>query len=422
MIRFPVLQPFKFYRAGLRTDGLNFSNPDNIEWNLRDQSGVYSIPFFQPVQLIWNDLTTGLDLQVYVDTTAYDYELESEAGALIDLATSELLAHGSNMYKRVYYDLATSDMIADGLYRIKISAGEEVWYSEWLDVKGWGVVSNDAYVQTNLTFDHCVPFEYGHFENNYGAIFADDYKFKMMIPLRLYKPLAKAEKNVYRDDPGVMTTLQSVPTRAYEFETLPVPAWFAEKMQMGFNCSNLTLNKMSINAEAIPESEIVSASDLFNVRGEVVLSTFNSDYFAEEGIAEVEGDEEITGWYDADFSTFSDSGKNISSAINSSQYTAWALSNNIYEVGDREKRILYVLAYNLVNSGRVLPQFSIYMDDTEQTGYDSSDNVNANPGNNIILFTFNFSDDPIEEGFLKVRAPSGTNFSLIPSLKKIILS
>ena len=417
MIRFPVLQPFKFYRAGLRTDGINFSNPDNIEWNLRDQSGVYSVPFFQPVQLIWNDFTTGLDFQVYVDVTPYDYELESESGALIDLETEELLAHGANMYIRVFYDIGSSPMIPDGIYRIKISSGEEVWYSEWLDVKGWGIDKGVfGYLQQNLTFNHCVPFEFGHFENNYGAFFADGYKFKMMVPLRLYKPLTKAEKNVYRDDPGVMTTLQSVPTRAYEFETLPVPAWFAEKMQMAFNCSNLTLNKIAVNAEAIPESEIVSSSDLFSVRGEVVLSGFNSDYFAENSDIELSGVEQITEWVNTNFTSFTAAGKNITSAINTDQAVANAVSNDLLSLNDTPGRLVFVLKCQLDKVTSKVPYFYI---DTEDSFSPLSAPLNS--GMNTLLFSFNFS---AETGYINagIIGYIGSNFSLIPSIKKIILS
>ncbi len=423
MIRFPVLSPFKFYRAGLRTDGINFSNPDNIEWQYRDQSGVYAVPFCQPVQLIWHDFTSGLDFQVYVDDTAYDYELESEAGILIDLSTEELLAHGDNMYKRVFYDLATDTMIEDGRYRVKISSGEEVWFSEWMDVKGWGKqnVDTSVFTQTDLVFDHCVPFEYGHFENDFGAIFADDYKFKMLIPIRMYKPLTKMEKNVYKDDPGVMTTLRSVPTRAYEFETMPVPAWFAEKLQLAFGCSDLTLNKMEINAEAIPENEIVSTSDLFTVRGEVALTKYNEDYFNEDMNKEVAGVELLTAWTDTDFDTFTDSGKNISSAIHITGADAIARSNNFWLETDEDQRIIYALTYNLVNSGRAMPEAQIYTDDYEGEGYLGSDDVKLNSGNDVILFSFQFSDDPIEYARVLLSAPANSNFSIIPSLKKVIL-
>jgi len=110
----------------------------------------------------------------------------------------------------------------------------------------------------------------------------------------MWEPVTSAEREIYTDDSGNVVTLRSIPQRKYRFETLPIPSYFAEKLQLLFSCSDITMNKMQVNADELPEIEIISETNLCVVTGEVSLKEFNDDYYQNEEIQTVS--EQLTSW------------------------------------------------------------------------------------------------------------------------------
>ena len=201
-------------------------------------------------------------------------------------------------------------------------------------------------IQLADSFDGCFPLEYSNFENDFGMIFlngsSDTWRGKILIPFRMFKPMTTEERNVYQNDNGEMTTLRSVPRRLYEIESFPVATWYAEKIKLIFSCSALTLNKLSVNTED-SSIDIVSQSDLMEIKGEVQLNEF-TDFMQVDALDSTT--ELITGWTPVDFDAFTASGKDITNA-ETEGIDAVATSNTIAVVDGTD----YLIEFNITGNG-----------------------------------------------------------------------
>lgn len=133
------------------------------------------------------------------------------------------------------------------------------------------------------SFDDCYAFVASNFENDFGVCWINTsgpttWYLKMMLPSRMYVPKVKIKKDVYATDSGAMSTLRSVMNRGYEVESMPIPMWYAELIQLMTACSTMYLNDLQINFEETPAITPVQDSDLCVLKGDAVLVGFN-DYY-----------------------------------------------------------------------------------------------------------------------------------------------
>lgn len=341
-IGIPVLTPFKFYPASSTTgDGVNFQNIDNTELFSQDWEGIYPKRFIQPVPRYWYDLSPGIDFQVQLDTAVLSFANFKAAvidlnGVIVKALTTVdfITISGTTKQIRVYMDEVNID---DGCYRIKLyeDGGDDIYYSEIISLAD--------------THEDTYPFDFSNFENAFGMIFtgtSDTWKGKMLIPLRMYKPLPEDEREVYTNDPGEIVTLRSVPKRIYQLESFPVSTWFAEKFKLMFSCSDLTLNKSVVNTEETPEIEIIQETDLIQIVGEVALNEFVDEYLQDDQLDEET--ELLTSWEAdgatvGDWSDFTPSGKNITEANYEEAGIATAFTNNFNVVANTWYKIVFNL-------------------------------------------------------------------------------
>lgn len=132
--------------------------------------------------------------------------------------------------------------------------------------------------------EECYPVTFDNFENDFGWLFdvtTTDYPGMITIPLQVYKPANEMEKEVYEDDPGIVTTLRSTPKRIQEFETYPIPMWFAEKILLICNCSALTISGVDIEVTEQPEITPVDGTNLCSVKGKMRIKNFSNDFLQE---------------------------------------------------------------------------------------------------------------------------------------------
>lgn len=121
-----------------------------------------------------------------------------------------------------------------------------------------------------------------NFENDFGNIWINatptTWYLKLVVPFNMYIPKTKIKKEVYATDSGALTTLRSTINRVYELETMPIPLWFAELIQMATGLSTIYVNDLAANFEDTPEIEPIQQSNLCILRGDCVLTGFN-DYY-----------------------------------------------------------------------------------------------------------------------------------------------
>lgn len=382
----PVLTPLKFNPIDPTIgDGVNFQNVDNTELHLQDWEGVYPKRFVQPVARYWNDLSPGIDFQIYLDTSILSFGnfeariVDLEGATVQDLITEDFFTITGTIHQvRVYAD--EFNYIADGCYRIKLiaSGAADLYLSE--------------VIQLADTIDDCYPLEYSNFENDFGLIFtgtSDTWKGKVLVPMRMYKPLPSDEREMYKNDPGEIVTLRSVPQRKYEFETFPVSTWYAELFKLIFSCSDLTLNKSIVNTEETPTPEIIEETDVMQITGEVALNDFVDGYLQDAKLDTLQNT--LTSWVDVGWDTFNDTAKDINEA-EAQLVVATATSNNIAVVDET----YYLVKLDITSSENATP--------TLEVGAES--------------YTLNLDDSLISKSYYFIyRAVSTGNITLVITTK-----
>lgn len=289
-IRQPLLNPIRFYDPNLAFDSEStFQNPDNRVSTGYNYEGVRAFPYAIPVPYQWPDGQPGIDFMMNTggETVpeqfyAHLYDEDDAYYKALYVQSWEPIDSG-NQY-RVWLDGLSGSAIAPGYYTIKLFAVSDdslLLESEALYIADW--------------FEDMVPFECWNFETDFGIAWDNAltmYTYRMLIPVRMFDPEPQFEKEVYKNDPGVLTTLRSTMQRVFNFDSLPVPVHMAEVFQTGFACSSLYLDRIQINSEEAPEAELIEGSNLKRVTGKANLVNFQ-DEFLREKVDTTFTDEEI---------------------------------------------------------------------------------------------------------------------------------
>lgn len=294
-IRFPVLSPIRFHDPNLEFDNeTTFQNPDNRLSTAYDWENVNEVPYALPVPKQWPDGQPGIDCMINMidPSTVNDiyvklYDSDDTEYLDCNLDPWRLIAGSpSEIVARIHLDGLTGSGIEDGYYTIKIflTADDSLLFeSEMLLIAEW--------------FYDCIPFEFWNFENDFGIYwFTEDliWSARVMAPIRLYDPGPQFEKEVYKNDPGVLTTLRAVPQRMFNFDSHPLPVHVVELIQMGFACSELYLDRIQINSEDSPEAELYEGTNLKYLTGKAAFIDFNDRYFRE--IVETAQEDQSIDW------------------------------------------------------------------------------------------------------------------------------
>ncbi len=272
-----MLSPIRFYDPTLQFDNdTTFQNPDNRVSTGYDYEGVRPFQYALPIPKQWPDYQPGIDVlmsAVTADGTFYA-DLYDEDNALYkSLYVESWKVVGINTMYRCWLDGESGSGIADGYYTVKIfeTSGDALIYeSEALYIVDW--------------FEDMIPFEYWNFENDFGMVWDNGstrFTGRVMVPIRLYDPEPQFEKEVYKNDPGVLTTLRTIPQRVFGFDSLAVPVHIAELFSLAFANSELYLDRIKINSEESPEAELIDGSNLKQITGQATFVNFNEDYFRE---------------------------------------------------------------------------------------------------------------------------------------------
>lgn len=269
-----VLSPIRFYPSLTFGSSTVFQNPDNRVSHGYNWDGVNSMPYALPIPKQWPDGQPGIEFVINGDAVFYADLYDSD-----DVLYKSLfvLAHktvGSDVQYRVFLDGVSGSGIADGYYTIKLfltSDDSLLLQSEPLLIAPW--------------FDDMVPFEYWNFENDFGVVTDNGtvkYTGRIMLPIKIYDPSSEFEKDVYKDDPGTLTTLRSTIQRVFNFDSMPVPVHVDELFSMAFANSELYLDRMKVNSEEAPEGELIDGSNLKQITGSATLVDFNEEYTREK--------------------------------------------------------------------------------------------------------------------------------------------
>jgi hypothetical protein len=261
-------------------------NHDNRAADFDLWAGVYPHVFYQPILNTWRGIVgDGNELDFVIHSSLATWAAENKTVNVYKLTDADPLAltliealtptdfytYSSGIH--VYRFTKSLAAYTDGLYVVKIitspqTAQQPLYESNVFEVGSW--------------FDDCMTFSGTNFENDFGIAWINStpttWYLKLLMPYRMYKPAAKVEKEVYNNDGGVQTTLRSTIQRKFEFESLPVPIWYAELFQMATALSTTYLNRIAINFEDIPTIEVISESNLAIVKGVVTLTAFNDLY------------------------------------------------------------------------------------------------------------------------------------------------
>ena len=277
-IKIPVLTPIRFYNPNLAFDNEStFQNPDNRVSTGYDHEGVNPIQYALPIPKQWPDGQPGIDFIVQVDTLGAEFY--ADLYDFDDVYYKSLLKSiwevvGTEKQHRVFLDGISGSGIADGYYTIKLFDTTDdalLFESEALLIADW--------------FVDAIPFEYWNFENDFGIVWDNGstrFTGRIMVPVRLYDPEPTFEKEVYKNDPGELTTLRSIPQRVFNFDSLPVPVHVAELFQLAFACSELYLDRIKINSDDMPESELIEGTNLKQLNGKATFVDFNDQYMREK--------------------------------------------------------------------------------------------------------------------------------------------
>jgi hypothetical protein len=261
-------------------------NHDNRNPDLNIWPGVTPHIFYQPILKTWNGPNGGAnDLDFIIRSSLSTWAAENllcnvykvSNGNLNDLTFIETLTpvdfYTYTAGDHVYRFTKNTSAYAVSCYVIKLISSVVTTASPKYE-------SNIFDIQD--AFDDCYTFEAWNFENDFGVIFTNstptNWYLKLMIPYRMYQPKTKIKKDVYMNDKGSDTTLRTVLNRVYEFESLPVPLWFAELFQMATGLSYTYLNGVAVNFEDLPEAALIQDSNLCVIKGNVLLTDFNDKY------------------------------------------------------------------------------------------------------------------------------------------------
>ena len=284
IVQQPILNPIRFHDPSMEFDNeTNFQNPDNRVSTGYDWENVKPVPYALPIPKQWPDGQPGIDFMLtLIDGSAasdiYVKLYDANDAEYLDLHVDlwYLIAGApATPVVRVWLNGNTGSGVEDGYYTIKIfqtSDDEFLLESEALLIADW--------------FVDTIPFEYWNFENDFGIYFdnGNDLLFtgRLMVPIRLYDPVPQFEKTTYKNDPGILTTLRTIPQRIYNFDSHPIPVHLAELIQMGFACSDLYLDRIKINVEEIPDAENYEGTNLKYLSGQATFVDFNSNYWREK--------------------------------------------------------------------------------------------------------------------------------------------
>lgn len=191
------------------------------------------------------------------------------------LSASDFYTYASNS-RHVYRFGLSLGAVDTGYYIVKlVGASDHTTYP--------GRVFYESNIfEINTSFEGSYAFVVTNFENDFGNVWINatptTWYLKLMLPYNMYLPKTKIKKDVYATDSGALTTLRSTINRVYEFETMPIPMWYAELIQMSCALSSIYLNDLAANFEDTPEIEPIQQSNLCVLRGDCVLTGFN-DYY-----------------------------------------------------------------------------------------------------------------------------------------------
>ena len=307
VIRQPILSPIRFHDPSLEFDNEdNFQNPDNRVSTGYDWENVKPVPYALPIPKTWPDGQPGIDFMINTAGTgggqtfyADLYDANDEYYKSLYVAEWQSIDSG-NQY-RVWLDGLSGSGIEDGYYTIKLFADDDdalLLESEALLIAEW--------------FVDTIPIEFWNFENDFGIVWSElrrMFTARIMAPIRLYDPVPQFEKTTYKNDPGILTTLRTIPQRIYNFDSHPMPVHLAELIQLGFACSELYLDRININVEEIPDAENYEGTNLKYLSGQATLIDFNEDYVRE--LVDTTREDQSIDWYDTTYDTGSITGNSI---------------------------------------------------------------------------------------------------------------
>lgn len=283
IVQQPLLSPIRFHDPSTEFDNqYNFQNPDNRLSTAYDWENVNEVPYALPIPKQWPDGQPGIDFTLTLEGASTEddiyaklYDADDSEYADCNIHSWYLIAGApATPVARIFLDGLSGTGVEDGYYTIKIfqtSDDELLLESEMLLIGEW--------------FYDCIPFEFWNFENDFGVYFDNGVDLRwtgrVMAPIRLYDPAPEFEKEVYKNDPGILTTLRSVPQRVFNFDSHPLPVHLIELIQMGFACSELYLDRIHINTEEAPEAELYEGTNLKYLTGKATFVDFNDSYYRE---------------------------------------------------------------------------------------------------------------------------------------------
>jgi len=324
-----LMSPIRFHDPNLSFGSVTtFQNPDNRVSHGYNWEGVNPIPYALPIPKQWPDYQPGIDCMINIvqaDGTFYAKLYDADDVEYKDLYVDLWKYLGDDVQYRVWLDGNSGTGIADGYYTIKLFQTSD----DSLMLESEPLLIGDF-------FDDMIPFEFWNFEDDFGIVWDEgDFMFtlRMMVPIRMFDPGPTFEKEVYKNDPGVLTTLRTIPQRIFNFDSLPVPPHVAELFQLAFSNSELYLDRIKINSEEAPEAELIEGSHLKRITGTATFVNFNDEYLAEDVETDLV-DKEI----DWDTSSYADG------AITGNKFESWVaivsgtdvVDSEIYSAADEE--------------------------------------------------------------------------------------
>lgn len=299
----PLLSPIRFHDPSLEFDNeTTFQNPDNRLSTSYDWENINNVPYHLPIPKVWPDGQPGIDFMVIlkkpgdvsgIKADLYDDNDEFYISCHIDLWDLIAGSPASEIY-RIWLNGNDNTGVEDGFYTIKIISD---------DVDETVMMESEALLIADWFID-CIPFEFWNFENDFGINWDNGtqmFSSRIMAPIRLYDPIPEFEKEMYKDDPGVLTTLRTIPQRAFNFDSHPLPVHVIELIQLGFGCSTLYLDRIKINSEENPEAELYEGTNLKYLTGKATFVDFNDSYYRERVQTELDEVAGI-GWNSSSYS------------------------------------------------------------------------------------------------------------------------
>ena len=334
-IKRPLLSPIRFYDPNLSYgSATTFQNPDNRVSHGYNWEGVNPIPYALPIPKQWPDYQPGIDFMINIvqaDGTFYAHLYDKDNVYYKSLYVQVWKTIGTDKQYRVFLDGVSGTGIADGYYTIKLFQTSDdalLYESEPLLIGSF--------------FDDEIPFECWNFESDFGIAWDNgnlQFTFRMMMPIRIFDPVPIFEKEIYQNDPGVLTTLRTIPQRVFNFDSLPVPAYVTEIFAMAFANSELYLDRIKINAEDAPESELIEGSHLKQITGQATLVDFNDTYMREK--VETALNDESIDWSSHTYSSATITGNSID--VNTNLVSGTDYVNSQSYVADADEMVLVKL-------------------------------------------------------------------------------